>query len=297
MAESKFKVGTKIFRWTVLSDRYSIGTGLYVDCMCECGTTKPVNLTSLSGKNPRSKSCGCLSLELKIGVIRSRLEIGQRFGRLLVVGEGVVDNSVAFYPVVCDCGVEKRVKRESLLSGATQSCGCLSRELSTTRKANLSHGKSGTPIHNAWLSMRRRCYDTNNAGYENYGGRGIKLCDRWLESFDNFYADMGDIPFEGASIERKDVNGDYSPENCVWADKTTQCFNRRKFKGTSSKYIGVSFDRTKKNRPWRVSLRKGGEILFSGSFATEVEAAKAYDEACFKYYGVRKNFPDEKDNQ
>ena len=297
MAESKFKIGTKIFRWTVISDRYSIGTGTYVDCVCECGTTKPVNLTSLSGKNPKSKSCGCLSLELKTGVIRSRLEIGQRFGRLLVLGEGVVENTVAFYPVVCDCGVEKRVKRESLLSGATQSCGCLSRELSTARKANLSHGKSGTPIHNAWLSMRRRCYDTNNTGYENYGGRGIKLCDRWLESFENFYADMGDIPFEGASIERKDVNGDYSPENCVWADKTTQCFNRRKFKGTSSKYIGVSFDKTKKSRPWRVSLRKGGETLFSGSFGTEVEAAKAYDEACFKYYGVRKNFPDEKDNQ
>lgn len=296
MKQSKFAIGTKIFRWTVTSDRYNIGNGLYVNCRCECGTEKPVQLPSLSGQNPRSKSCGCLAKELALGVIKKPLTVGEKFTRLTVISEGEIVNDKAKYLVRCDCGVEKVVDRVALISGATKSCGCLNAELSSQRKTNLSHGMSGTPVYNTWLSMRRRCYGESDSSYENYGGRGIQVCDRWNPdkggSFENFYRDMGTIPYEGASIERLDVNGDYSLQNCVWADKTTQCFNRRKFKNKTSQYIGVHYDEVK-NKPWRATLKKEGIIVFLGSYLTEIEAAKGYDEACLEHYGVRKNFPDE----
>lgn len=295
MKESKLAVGSKIFRWTILSPKYPLGKGFCVDCICECGTQKPVNITSLSGKNPRSKSCGCLASEMKKGVILKPLKLGEVFSRLTVISEGFVENEKSKYLVRCECGVEKVVDKTALTSGATMSCGCLNRELSAQRKSNLRHGMSGTPIHNAWCSMRRRCYGENDSSYDNYGSRGITVCDRWMESFENFYEDTGDVPFEGASIERKDVNGNYCPENCVWADKTTQCFNRRKFEGKSSQYVGVFYEKDR-NKPWRVSLKRYGKVVFSGSYFTELEAAEAYDEAALEHYGVRRNFPEKQNN-
>ena len=156
-------------------------------------------------------------------------------------------------------------------------------------------------LYHVWQGMKDRCYNPNNREYFNYGGRGIKVCEDWLDysKFREFMIGIGydyKAPRGTYTIERKDVNRDYTPENCIWADKTTQCFNRRKFEGTTSKYVGVSYDKTKTNKPWRVSLKKNGKIVFSGSFAIEEDAAKAYDEACFKHYGIRKNFPNESEN-
>ena len=88
-----------------------------------------------------------------------------------------------------------------------------------------SHGKSGTPIYAIWRSMIQRCYDANSHAYHRYGGRGISVCDSW-RTFEGFYADVGDRPI-GKSLERKDVNGNYSPNNVIWADAKTQANNRR----------------------------------------------------------------------
>ena len=90
-----------------------------------------------------------------------------------------------------------------------------------------THGMSETVEYRAWFEMKRRCCDHNRKCYNNYGGRGIKVCDRWNESFENFYEDMGDKPTPNHSLDRIDVDGDYTPDNCKWSDRTEQNYNQR----------------------------------------------------------------------
>jgi hypothetical protein len=85
------------------------------------------------------------------------------------------------------------------------------------------------PLSPTWSNIKQRCYNVNNKDYKHYGGRGIKVCDRWLESFENFLEDMGDRP-DGYSLDRIDNNENYEPSNCRWADKETQIKNRRRYK-------------------------------------------------------------------
>ena len=289
----KSRVGEKVGRWTIMSESKRIGKKYYVECVCDCGTKRDVKTDSLSGEKPRSMSCGCLNRETVTGVKR-QVPIGTVFGRFVVTGETFREGEDTFVPVKCSCGTEKNVRRYALEKGITVSCGCYNTEMSSQRTNNLRHGMSGTPTHTSWASMRQRCYNENDINYNNYGGRGITVCDRWNPdkggSFENFYEDMGIRP-DDMSLERKDVNGDYEPSNCIWATQTEQCFNRRKFKNTSSKYIGVNWDSWKNK--WTATLKKNRVTVFKKDFLTEEAAARAYDEACFQHYGVRKNFPEE----
>lgn len=90
-----------------------------------------------------------------------------------------------------------------------------------------THGQTKTPEFNTWVNIRQRCYNKNHPQYKDYGGRGILVCDRWLESFENFYNDMGEKPFKKATLERKNTNGNYTPDNCKWATFKEQQNNRR----------------------------------------------------------------------
>lgn len=129
------------------------------------------------------------------------------------------------FDVQCDfCGTPFRAFRLNLLSGSTQSCGCLARELS--RRRLTTHGWSGSRTYGSWRAMIRRCEDPNNIGYKYYGGRSIRVCEQWRSSFQNFLMDMGER-LTGMTLDRINTDGNYGPENCRWATAKEQQATRR----------------------------------------------------------------------
>lgn len=150
---------------------------------------------------------------------------GQRFGRLTVIKR--VENDKPYgskWLCKCDCGNEITVLSNNLQRGNTRSCGCLREELRT------KHDKWGTKVYKTWDNMRSRCLNPNATGYKNWGGRGIKICEEWVHSFDNFYNYVSKLPHfgeQGRSFDRINNNGNYEPGNVRWATRKEQTMNRR----------------------------------------------------------------------
>jgi len=170
---------------------------------------------------------------------------GMRFGRLVVLGKfhKPAASSRSLWECKCDCGTIKVINSSSLKT--TNSCGCLRLEMSRALGANKSyiakrsginagaykHGcksRSGaSPEYKVWIGMKRRCYDASFKDYPNWGGRGVRICERWNSSFENFLSDMGTRPSKLHSIDRIDSAGNYEPGNCRWATPDVQGSNTR----------------------------------------------------------------------
>lgn len=153
---------------------------------------------------------------------------GQVFGRLTVISRAENKGGRIYWNCKCECGNEKRISRNDLKRGSTKSCGCLNDE--NRPFIRRSHGMTKSSEHTTWLSIKSRCYNPKNKCYKDYGGRGIIMCEEWLNSFEQFLEDMGPKPIkEGIrySIERNDVDGNYCKENCRWATDLEQARNKR----------------------------------------------------------------------
>lgn len=151
---------------------------------------------------------------------------GKIFGRLKVEKLSAKSKPKKIYwECVCECGNIVTIISSSLISGNTKSCGCLRKELTSSRRS--THKKSFSSEYNTYHHMIKRCYSKNHNSYDYYGGRGITVCDRWLESFENFYEDMGEKPSPKHSIDRINNDGNYEPDNCKWSTQSEQTVNSR----------------------------------------------------------------------
>lgn len=152
---------------------------------------------------------------------------GEKYGRWTVLNRSPENKRK--WVCKCSCGTVKTVHESNLRSGYSKSCGCLASE--TTTKRNMSHGGAHTRLYQVWSNMRRRCSDPKNNRYQNYGDRGIRVCEEW-EHFENFrewaYATGYDdkAPYGVCTIERINTDGNYEPSNCTWKSIKEQCSNR-----------------------------------------------------------------------
>ena len=168
-------------------------------------------------------------------IIKRANLVGTKFGRLTVINAAADKVSAtgyhtAMWECLCDCGERVVVRGKCLTQGVTKSCGCLQREEMSARASR--NGGFGSRLYAIWNSMRQRCHNHNNNAYHNYGGRGISICDEWddFASFREWAYMTGydeNAPRGALTLDRIDVDGDYSPDNCRWSSMKTQSNNKR----------------------------------------------------------------------
>ena len=260
-------------------------------CRCDCGNELVVTGSNL--RQNHTTSCGCYREERIVEGLKEwretfepDAEIGRTYGRVTVDSfAGWIQpegrpNRISTWNCTCSCGTKVVKRREALQDYS--SCGCWFAE--KISESSSTHGMTGTPTYKSWLKMKERCYLSSYVEKEFYQEIGITVCKRWLESFENFYEDMGERP-EGMTLDRIDFTQGYSPENCRWADLTMQAFNCKKYKTNKSGRTGVHLE---KNGLYSARIGYRGEDIFLGSEMSFETACKVRSDAELKYYGFTK---------
>lgn len=177
--------GKKYNQLTALSYSHNAGnpTQQYWNFECDCGKQKVIKKAKVTGGT--TKSCGCLLKEKDI--------TGIKYNKLTALRTDRVTHKNSFWKFMCECGQEKVINKARVVNGITKSCGCLVRSVAAVRSKKLftKHGMTGSKTFVVWSQMKARCLNKKVPHYKRYGGRGITVCDRWLNSFENFIEDMG----------------------------------------------------------------------------------------------------------
>lgn len=210
-----------------------------VEVLCErCGDVRDMTLFRFSNES-QPNHCGCATNENIRKSLRVEVEVGKKYNRLTILKEvepinfTISDKGHKYsrrrVQCECECGVIKDMNLASVVSGKSKSCGCLGvermKELFTTH--GLTTTVEGKSMYHRWYGMLSRCYDENNPSFPYYGGRGVKICERWKTDVMNFVNDMGYPPSNEYSLDRKNVDGDYELSNCRWATVEMQSMNKR----------------------------------------------------------------------
>lgn len=218
--------GTAFGRWTTLGESERGADGrLYVRCRCQCGVERLLLKASLT--RGLSRSCGCLGREIASAAHTKHrpIAVGSTFGHLTVVGDAPPVNRKRCVLCRCACGTECVKDIYVLLTGVVRSCGCGS------WAPNLRHGHAAfdtaSPEYRSWRSMIDRCSNPKMPNWQYYGGRGIRVCDAWRTSFEQFLAHLGPRP-AGHTLDRIDSDGHYEPGNVRWSTPQQQARNRRR---------------------------------------------------------------------
>jgi len=283
-------IGDRFGRWTIVSEPFTKEGKKNVSARCDCGTTRHVDAYSL--QKGRSTSCGSCNA----------IQPGDAFGRWMAVSEPFRDGKYTRISVRCKCGTERCVQAQSLLSGDSKSCGCSQKELARDRlvDSNTTHGMSRSRLYSIWKGMIQRCTNPSDSNYEDYGGRGIWVCNEWLNALEAFreWAESESARCTDdltLTLDRIDTNDGYYPENCRFTTKTVQAQNRRKRRDNRSGYIGVYLHKGKRGEGrYRARATVNRRLVCLGFYDTPIEAARVRDDFVSKWYEAPMlNFPEE----